>query len=54
MEDREYHVGDWVEFVMEDGKFFEGILDDFDEVAIYVNGLGYPMSSILTMNPQRR
>ncbi len=54
MKNRKIHVGDWVEFVMEDGKFFEGILDHFDEVAIYVNGLGYPIESILTMEPERR
>jgi hypothetical protein len=48
----DYHVGDWVTIIMRpDKKVFEGIVDDFDQWALYVNGQGFPWDDILVMDP---
>lgn len=54
MINQEYHIGDLVEVIMSpDKRRFEGLLDDWDDNAIYVNGLGFPWNDILFLNNLR-
>ena len=46
----EFQIGDFVQVVMRpDGAVFEGVLTDFDAVAVYVNGCGFPQEDVATM-----
>jgi hypothetical protein len=47
-----FYVGDRVELIMGPDKArFDGVLTNWDDVAVYVNGLGFPQEDILEMNP---
>lgn len=47
-----FYLGDSVEIAMlPDCKVFTGILTNWDDIAIYINGLGFPREDILDLNP---
>lgn len=47
-----FRIGTKVKIVMTpDGAVFTGFLTDWDDVAIYVNGLGFPRENIFSMEP---
>jgi hypothetical protein len=42
-----FHIGAKVRVTLRtDGFQYEGVLTDFDDVAIYINGLGFPRDDI--------
>jgi hypothetical protein len=43
-----YRIGDHVQVTMVDDMKYDGILTDYDEIAIYLNGLGFPREDIKT------
>ena len=50
--DSEFHVGEAIRVIMNpDGAVFSGVFTDWDEFAIYINGLGFPHEDILAMEP---
>lgn len=47
-----FHIGDPVILIVGPDKArFTGRLTDWDDVAIYINGLGFPREDILEMVP---
>lgn len=46
------YTGDRVELIVGPDKArFTGVLVGWDSIAVYVNGLGFPVEDILEMNP---
>jgi hypothetical protein len=43
-----YRIGDHVQVTMVDDMKYDGILTDYDDIAIYLNGLGFPRDDIKT------
>ncbi len=44
-----FQPGEWVEFICQDGVEFEGILEDFTDDYVIVNGRGFPCEDIAVM-----
>jgi hypothetical protein len=41
-----FYLGDRVKVTMRGGFKYEGIFSGWDDIAIYINGLGYPQEDI--------
>lgn len=47
-----FFIGDPIRLVMRpDLKVFEGVMTGWDDVAIYLDGLGFPRDDIVEMEP---
>jgi hypothetical protein len=47
-----HHIGDYVEILVRpDGATFRGILQDFNDDYVLINGYGFPCEDIITMVP---
>lgn len=49
MSDRVFHTGDYVRIKCRDGAEFEGVLQDFTEDYLLLNGCGFAAEDVINM-----
>lgn len=45
----EFTIGDFVQIMCKDGATFKGVIQDFTEDYVLLNGCGYMLEDIVTM-----